>query len=209
VLPPLPRRRLPSQHRDRVELAGEEPAECAPVHDVAVGLELVDRIEVRRDALHRLEAGDELDGLIGHVDQEVGLLLQLGNGLGLAVAELELVHDLEHIVHDVVELLGEGVVSARSNGVTNDVSSRRSSSRVISSPRRSQPTIRSRPPGSPASTSRSGRAASAAFAAASAKSSKNRSSIGRRRNRTRPGRYSPFISPVPSRRSRLMPSGPH
>ena len=67
------------------------------------------RIEVRRRALHRLEPVDEGDGLVGHLHEQIGLLLQLRHRRDVAGPQLEAVADLHHVVDDVVELLGEGV----------------------------------------------------------------------------------------------------
>ena len=47
--------------------------------------------------------------LLGHQHEDVGLLLQLGHRRHVAIAEVEDVGDLEHVVDDVVEPLGEGV----------------------------------------------------------------------------------------------------
>ena len=52
---------------------------------------------------------DQRDDLVGHLHEHVGLLLELRHRRDVAVAELEPVADLEHVVDDVVELLGEGV----------------------------------------------------------------------------------------------------
>ena len=52
---------------------------------------------------------DEGDGLVGHLHEQVGLLLQLRHRGHVAVPQLEPVADLHHVVDDVVELLGEGM----------------------------------------------------------------------------------------------------
>jgi hypothetical protein len=64
---------------------------------------------VRGDVLHRRQPPNELDDLVGALDEHVGLLQQLGHRRRVALAELQAVHEVEHVIHDVVELLGEGV----------------------------------------------------------------------------------------------------
>jgi hypothetical protein len=78
------------------------------VHGVALALQAVDGVEVGLDPLHRLEALEQRLGLVGTLDDQVGLLLQLRQRRGDA-RDLHPVRHLEHVVYHVVELFGQGV----------------------------------------------------------------------------------------------------
>jgi hypothetical protein len=99
---------FPAEHVEGLELAGEQAGQGAAMHGVAFALELVDGVEVRLHALHGLEAGDELLGLLGALHHQVGLLAELGQR-GRDAGELHAVRDLEQVVDHVVELLGQSV----------------------------------------------------------------------------------------------------
>ena len=79
------------------------------VDPVADGLQTVDLVEVRAEPFHRLQSAHQRRHLVGHRHEQVRLLDQLGHLRHVTVAEVEQVRDLEHVVDDVVELLGEGV----------------------------------------------------------------------------------------------------
>ena len=100
---------LPVQRGAGLELVGVDPSQRVAVDRVALGLEAVDGVEVGLQPLHRFEPGDHRDDLVGHLHQHLGLLLELGHGRRVLVGELQAVGDLEHVVDDVVELLGQGV----------------------------------------------------------------------------------------------------
>ena len=58
--------------------------------------------------LHRLQPAHQPDGLVGHLHEQVGLLLELGQD-ALDRQEAEQIGYREHVVDDVVELLGQRV----------------------------------------------------------------------------------------------------
>src|SRR5215207_561896 len=70
---------LPPQHLQGVELAAEQAGEDATVDSVALALEAVDGVEMGLDAFHGLEALEQCPGLLGALDEEVGLLLRSGS----------------------------------------------------------------------------------------------------------------------------------
>ena len=58
------------------------------IHRVALGLQAVDGVEIGLRALHRPQPVDEGDRLVGHLHQQIGLLLQLRHRRDVAVPQL-------------------------------------------------------------------------------------------------------------------------
>src|SRR2546426_3970126 len=99
---------LPLQDLERLVLTAEEPSQAAVVDGVAFSLQLVDGLEKRTRTSHALQPSHETDGLIAHLYEQIGLLLELGQD-GLDGEESEEVGDRQHVIDHVVELFSERV----------------------------------------------------------------------------------------------------
>ena len=98
---------LPAQHRERLELAGEEAGQRPAVEVVAPALQLVDLRQLGSQVAHLGQLDHEPGRRFGRVVHDLGDLRHAVDGL-LDVVQVDELARRSHVVHRPIDLLDEG-----------------------------------------------------------------------------------------------------